>query len=396
MRSESGGTGTAALPKTACPACDEGEACPILFWPEVPAFQNAPAATEAEALACRRGDIRLTCCLACGFVFNAAFDTALTAYAPGYEPTQTHSPAFRRYLDDLVRALTARHDLRGKTILEVGCGAGDFLLAICRDGANRGIGFDPSYAGELGGLPPNVTIYPEPYSRAHPPADLVCARHVIEHVGRPVTLLTDMRAAVEGRAGGVVFVETPRLEWILERCAFWDVFYEHCSYFTGPVLMEVMERAGFAVLGSDSSFAGQYQWVEGRCGPRRARAGRLGETLATRLEAFAREAETRRDAWRARVADLARRGPCVVWGAGAKGITFLNSVGLGRDIVPAVVDMNPKKQGRYVPGTGQPIVPPTDLARLRPSSVLVMNPNYLDEIRAMVGALAPGTNVLAI
>jgi hypothetical protein len=86
----------------------------------------------------------------------------------------------------------------------------------------------------------------------------------------------------------------------------------------------------------------------------------------------------------------------VVWGAGAKGVTLLNALTLGRDVVAAVVDVNPRRQGRYVPGTGQLIIAPADLRRYHVSRVLVMNSNYVDEIRAMTRTLVPDADVLAL
>ena len=379
-------------PKVTCPVCDGGDLVTILSWPAVP----------VDALACPRGDIVLVHCSGCGLVFNAAFDNRLTAYSSGYEPSQAHSPMFARHLDELARNLVSRHALRGRTIVEIGCGEGDFLLRVCRMAASRGIGFDPSYAGDRSRLPSNVTILPELYppGRAHPPGDLVCARHVIEHMERPGTLLAEMRRAGVDHEDLVVFVETPRLEWILDRSAFWDIFYEHCSYFTEPSLKALFERAGFAVVGAGASFASQYQWMEGRPGhrPRPAPGSDVDarRELAARLQVFARSCEAHRLEWQQRVDDLSRRGVCVVWGAGAKGVTFLNALTLGRDVVSAVVDVNPRKQGRYIPGMGQLIIAPADLSRYQLSSVLVMNSNYIDEIRAMTRALAPDADVLAL
>jgi hypothetical protein len=384
--------------KATCPVCDSIDLVPVLSSLAVPVFQNSPAATEADALGCRRGDIALVFCRACGFVFNAAFDAALVTYSPGYEPNQAYSPTFGRYLDELARDLVSRHALQGKTIMEIGCGDGDFLLRVCREGANRGVGFDPSYKGNRATLPPSVTILSRPYEPGlnHPPADLVCARHVVEHMEQPLTLLRQMHSAVAGCAASVLFVETPRLEWILAQSAFWDIFYEHCSYFTAAALGRLLQRADFTVVGSGAIFGGQYQWIEGRPGPAFGGDDEGNELLSARLEDFARSFEAHRAEWPARVGDLSRRGGCVVWGAGAKGVTFLNTLALGREVVPAVVDVNPQKQGRYVPGTGQPIIGPAELPRYRAASILVMNPNYLDEVRTMARSVAPGADVVAV
>jgi C-methyltransferase C-terminal domain/Methyltransferase domain len=384
---------------TACPLCQGHRVVAVLHVKAVPVHQNLLAATEAEALGCPRGDIALSHCLDCGFVFNAAFDARLMSYTPRYDASQAHSPAFRRYLDGVAEGLVDRHRLRGKMLVEIGCGDGDFLVRLCRLGESTGVGFDPSHPG--GQILPSLTIVPEPYGPAHGDlkADLICARHVIEHLDRPAALLELVRSAVGDRADVLVCFETPRLEWILERVAFWDVFYEHCSYFAMPVLRELFERCGFVVTGSWVAFEGQYQWLEAR--PARAwsrtpPSGRRPVGLDARVEAFAAASDAARSRWLGRVEGLARDGGCVVWGAGAKGVTFLNALGLSRELVPAVVDLNPRKQGSYVPGTGQPVVAPPRLRDYAVRHAIVMNPYYAGEIEALIRAEGLDLDVVSL
>ena len=71
----------------------------------------------------------------------------------------------------------------------------------------------------------------------------------------------------------------------------------------------------------------------------------------------------------------------VIWGAGSKGITFLNILNISHKTVPYVVDVNPFKHGRYLTGMGQEIVPPMFLHQYLPQKVVLMNPIYQDEIR---------------
>lgn len=377
---------------SSCRACGSSHVAEVLCVPKVPVHQNVLAATASEALACTRGDIDLCLCRGCGFVFNAAFDEALMRYAPGYENSQAHSPHFRSYLDGLVAELSRRHHLEGKTVVEIGCGKGEFLSRLCAAAGSHGLGFDPSYVRERDGVAPGVTIVPGRYEAEAGllVGDLVCARHVIEHLPRPGELLHAIRGAVGDRTGVVVFFETPRLEWILEHEAFWDFCYEHCSYFAMPVLAALFRRCGFEVTDSHPAFGGQYQWLEARPGSPDAAfpppdIGALAG-LARAVAAFAAAFAAASAAWRARVLELASDGPCAVWGAGAKGVTFLNVLGLDARTVPLVVDINPRKQGHHVPGTGQRVVPPAALWAHGVRSVLVMNPNYIEEIRALLQA----------
>ena len=110
-----------------CPACGSHQVAEVLRAPKLPVHQNVLAATAEDALASTCGDLDLRLCRGCGFVFNLAFDQALMRYAPEYESSQAHSPYFKSYLDALVAELTRRHPLEGKTVVEIGCGKGEFL-----------------------------------------------------------------------------------------------------------------------------------------------------------------------------------------------------------------------------------------------------------------------------
>jgi len=75
----------------------------------------------------------------------------------------------------------------------------------------------------------------------------------------------------------------------------------------------------------------------------------------------------------------------VVWGAGSKGVSFLNAL---KDLqIEYVVDINPRKQGMYIPGTGQQIVRPEFLRDYQPDVIVVMNPVYRREIRKLTKKL---------
>ncbi len=84
-----------------------------------------------------------------------------------------------------------------------------------------------------------------------------------------------------------------------------------------------------------------------------------------------------------------------VWGAGSKGVTFLNLVEGGADI-HTVVDVNERKRGRFIPGTGQAIIAPEDLTRMDIGTVLVMNPNYREEIQQQLDRMGISPELLVV
>ena len=87
--------------------------------------------------------------------------------------------------------------------------------------------------------------------------------------------------------------------------------------------------------------------------------------------------------WR-KVNALTQNEKTVLWGAGAKAVAFLNYLDIPANQIEFVVDINPKKHGTYLPGTGQRIVPAESLLEYKPDSILVMNPQYLSEIHSMM------------
>jgi hypothetical protein len=210
-------------------------------------------------------------------------------------------------------------------------------------------------------------------------ASTVVCRHVIEHVANPLELLRSIRAAVAGTPGARVYFETPCVEWILENRVIWDFFYEHCSLFSADSLTAAFASAGFRVESVRRLFGGQYLWLEATVASDATlsawQAGRV-PALAT---AFADEEARQRNRWTNSVRELAREGPVALWGAGAKGATFANLVDPDAAWIDCIVDLNPAKYGKFVPGSGHPIVSHKELASRRVRSAILMNPNYREE-----------------
>jgi SAM-dependent methyltransferase len=387
-----------------CPSC--AAAAVEVFHREagVPVNSCLLLATEQEARAFPRGGIALGLCHRCGFISNTEFDPALAEYSARYEETQAFSPRFQRFAEDLARRLVDRFDLRGRDVLEVGCGKGSFLLRVCELGGNRGIGIDPSVVLERVRPPAagEVRFIADRYRKEHAelPADFVICRHTLEHVHDVAGFMDLLRANLAGRSATTVFFELPDTLRVLEEVAFWDVYYEHCSYFTVGSLVRLFERAGFTVLDARLDYDDQYILLEARtdeaAGQRPWRPVDQVAEVAAAAHDFERRYRAQVAAWDDRLSALSAAGRrAVVWGGGSKGVAFLCALPAAERIEVAV-DINPYKHGMFMAGTGQRIVPPAFLAGYRPDVVIVMNPIYLDEVRAELGRVGVDAEVVAV
>ncbi|MGE3619297.1 MAG: class I SAM-dependent methyltransferase [Acidimicrobiia bacterium] len=389
----------------ACPAC--GSTATTAFHREdrIPTNSCLLLADRGQAEGYPRGDMTLHVCRACGFVANARFDPALSEYSSRYEETQGFSARFNDFARDLAKRWVDQYDLHGRSVLEIGCGKGEFLEMMCEAGAGRGIGIDPSAHPErrqseaASRIEWITDFYSERY--AHLQADAVVCRHTLEHIAPVGDFMRTVRRSIGDRTDTIVLFELPDVRRVLEEVAFWDVYYEHCSYFSAGSLARLFRATGFEVLDVSLDYDDQYLLIEARPSTTPAPGDPLPieddlDALVAASATFSSSYTATLDRWRGELADLrAEGGKAVIWGAGSKGVAFLTGLGVVDEIEYAV-DINPHKHGMFMAGTGQQIVAPEALVEYRPDLVVVMNPVYLDEIGESLRALGLDPRVVAV
>ncbi|MCU4653930.1 class I SAM-dependent methyltransferase [Roseibacterium sp. SDUM158016] len=388
-------------PRKTCPACGGSDLRALYHLPAIPSQSVVLLDTREEAVAYPKGELTLTLCQGCGFMFNATFDAGLVDYSSTTEESQHFSGTFNRFAKDLAAEIAGRQDLDGRLILEIGCGKGDFLEELVDITGAQALGVDPGFIPERlpGAAGRRIRFLREYFDpdRIKETPDLIVCRHTLEHIPEVGRFMEDVMAVTHGRDDVQVMFETPDAARVLAEGAFWDIYHEHCSYFTLGCHARLFRAAGLNVTKSYLAYGDQYiiQYAEPGQGEPHAEERDLETTLAL-AEAFpARIAETRAF-WLDKVQAAHSAGRATaIWGGGSKAVAFLTTNGLGAEI-GHVIDINLHKQGKYLPGTGHVVSAPAALAADPPDTVIVMNPVYVEEIRTALADMELRPEIVAL
>jgi hypothetical protein len=332
-----------------CPICGSSEISAFFEILDVPVHIGILWSSRDAARNCPKGDIKLGFCKACTFIWNMAFDASRLQCTQAYDNSLYHSPFHAQYARSIALHLIERYDLHGKNVIEIGCGKADFLLY------------------------------------------LICSRYVLEHTQNPVVFLSLIRHNIGDRANTVLYFEVPNVYLILRSLAIWNIIYEHCSYLSPRSLRHIFESCGFDILELNEVYHHQIFSIEAKTSKAKnaLRLDQLGDLdeISSDVIAFVPNYQKKIQTWLSQLQNIEKTGQrAVIWGAGAKGLSFLNMLNI-QDQIEYAVDINPHKNGMYVAGTGQKIVSPEFLQHYHPDIIIVMNSVYTDEIQEMIKSI---------
>ncbi len=360
-----------------CPLCSKHKLLPVYEVKDIPVFQNKVYDTVEQAKNTQLADVSLVVCENCGFIFNNSFNPQTMNYDVQYQNEQSHSIYFQNYLNNILKLFISK-GFQNKKIVEIGCGKGYFLEKLEAFGFDI-IGFDPAYEG----INPRIIkdYFSNKYNQLN--TDLIILRHTLEHIQNPLEFLHYIARSVDYK--GKIFIEVPSFEWIIQKTAFWDIFYEHCNYFTFESLGSLFE-----VSDQGSLFCDQYMYLLADLSSLKEKIEirskiiefELLNTFNQSLEYYRRFAQAHNNIY--------------VWGAGAKRVTFANLVDPHQTYISHIIDINPKKQGKYIGKTAHNIASPEILNEVNKGEIFIMNENYYEEIRCSVNNTMFNFHILGV
>jgi hypothetical protein len=375
--------------QTSCPNCSAQQMEELYSVETIPVHSTIQLADHDKASKFPTGDLTFAYCHACGFLSNTRYDASVQEYCTNCEESQHVSPTFDSFARQLAHRWIERYNIRDRQIIEVGCGKGEFLALMCEMGNNRGIGIDPSHqpGRNLSAAASRMRFINDLYSEKYTslPADVILCRHTLEHIGQTRQFMQMIRRAIGDRYDMLVLFELPDVTRVLRERAFWDVYYEHCSYFSPGSLARLFRSTGFELLELGRDYGDQYLLISARPANRPTLAAFPLEDDLTQMRDLAMHFKTDVTAciaaWRQQILSMHAAGKkVVIWSALSKAVAFLTTLKVGNAIEYAV-DINPQRHGKFLPITAQEIKPPAFLEAYKPDVVILMNPIYVAEVQ---------------
>jgi len=226
-------------------------------------------------------------------------------------------------------------------------------------------------------------------------AKLIIARNVVAHVPEVVDFISG--AATWLTDDGILHVEVPYLGEMLDQLEFDTIYHEHLSYFSVTALAQLFERAGLVLWDVEEIGLHGGSLIARGKKPHHAPTANVAKLLAKEkaegldtmapLKKFAEGTRALKTKIPDFLSALKKENHSLgAYGAAAKGVVLTNYCNIGTDLLAWIADKSPYKQGKLTPGMHIPVVAPERIAQDKPSHLVVLAWNFLDEIRKQQSA----------
>lgn len=348
--------------------------------------------------------LRLLVCEECWLVQTEDHAGREALFTQDYAYFSSFSTSWLAHAESYVRTMIERFTLDGaSSVVEIAANDG-YLLQYVQAAGIPCYGVEPTASTARAARAKGLEIVErffgvalaEELSAAGRPADLIAANNVLAHV-------PDINDFISGftrllKPHGVATFEFPHLLRMVQENQFDTAYHEHYSYLSLTAVQQIFAANGLSVFDveelpthggslrvfaqrSDTGLQAVSTAVTGLLGQEVA----AGMTRASFYRGFQAEAERVKDDLLTFLLNAKRQGLKVgAYGAAAKGNTLLNFAGVRPDLLPYIVDKNPAKQGKFMPGSRIPIVAEAHLSVDRPEVVLILPWNLKAEVMAQL------------
>lgn len=344
--------------------------------------------------------LKVLVCDSCWLVQTEDHAGREALFSEDYAYFSSFSTSWLRHSEAYVAAMAARFGLgRESCVVEVAANDG-YLLQYVKAAGIPCYGIEPTASTAAAARAKGIEIVEEFFgvalgeklAKEGRQADLTAANNVLAHV-------PDINDFAGGFAKllkpeGVSTFEFPHLMRLVEFNQFDTVYHEHYSYLSLTAVARVFEKNGLSVFDVEelSTHGGSLRVFAQRSdvmahpvtpavGAMLAREEAAGMKTAEYYTSFQPRAEKVKDDIVDFLIDAKRKGKRVgAYGAAAKGNTLMNFAGIRPDLVPYVVDRNPAKQDKFMPGSRIPIVSEDHLKADKPDLVVILPWNLRAEV----------------
>jgi len=282
------------------------------------------------------------------------------------------SEEMRDFRAEQFNGFVQKYALKGKRIIEIGCGLGEYLSLIQESGVEAyGLEYSEESVKQCvkNGLKVSKGfIENSTYRLDHAPFDAFFILNFLEHLPDPNSSLTGIYNNLTKDAVGLV--EVPNFDMILRNRLFSEFIGDHLFYFTAETLSEILRQNGFEIIDCHEVW---HDYIISTIVKKRER---LDIACFNKHQA---ELKNEMEEYLDRFKDK----KVAVWGAGHQALAVISLVNIA-DKISYVVDSAAFKQGKYTPTTHLPIVAPDTLDSDPVDAIIVMAASYSDEVAQII------------
>jgi len=293
-----------------------------------------------------KGQLSIYFCKECEHMQNLCYDNQLNKFDDGYYSSSSSSKKTVKHFQSIYKKIRELCALTDKDIvLEVGCGDANFLKLFLNDGVSCAC-YEPSHAFEFIKGHNLLTKYNRlfDFDKDSSQYKLLIMRHVLEHLPEPLNIIKKIKS-------DFIYLEIPSGNHLINKKLYTDFYYDHISYFTEKSIISALHKANFKVIDIRVSeipeFIGILASKNKSIVENDIQAKKINKN---ELKSFSKGlAQYKKPLLNHLLYLKSLNRRIAIWGAGARGITFMERLGINPNHIEYIVDSDDSKVGKFIP-----------------------------------------------